>query len=51
VQWRYDASTAIRLELTIGQNRDRDPFEAGLKALADGWNAIGTLIGGAAVAA
>jgi hypothetical protein len=51
VKWRYDASTAIRAELTIGRDRERDPFEAGLKALADGWNAIGTLIGGAAVAA
>jgi hypothetical protein len=51
IKWRYDASTAIRAELTIGRDRERDPFEAGLKALADGWNAIGTLIGGAAVAA
>jgi hypothetical protein len=50
IKWRYDTSTAIRAELTIGRDRDRDPFEAGLKALADGWNAIGTLIGGAAVA-
>lgn len=50
VKWSYDASSAIRMELTIGKNRDRDPFEAGLKALADGWNAIGSLIGGAAVA-
>lgn len=50
IKWRYDTSTAIRAELTIGRDRERDPFEAGLKALADGWNAIGTLIGGAAVA-
>lgn len=50
IKWRYDQTTAVRAELTIGKDRDRDPFEAGLKALADGWNAIGTLIGGAAVA-
>jgi len=51
VKWAYDDTTPISLALTIGKNRDRDPFEAGLKALADGWNAIGSLIGGAAVAA
>lgn len=51
VKWSYDENTPIHLDLTIGKNRDRDPFEAGMKALADGWNAIGSLIGGAAVAA
>ena len=51
VKWEYDEDTPIHLALTIGKNRDRDPFEAGLKALADGWNAIGSLIGGAAIAA
>ncbi len=50
IKWRYDESTAIRAELTIGRDRDQDPFEAGMKALADGWNAIGSLIGGTAVA-
>lgn len=50
-KWSYDENTPIATVLTIGRNRDRDPFEAGLKALADGWNAIGSLIGGAAVAA
>lgn len=51
VKWAYDENTPIDLVLTIGKNRDRDPFDAGMKALADGWNAIGALIGGAAVAA
>lgn len=49
VDWEYDEDTPIDLALTIGKNRDSDPFEAGLKALADGWNAIGSLIAGAAV--
>lgn len=51
VKWEYDENKPIALALTIGKNRDRDPFDAGMKALADGWNAIGALIGGAAVAA
>lgn len=50
-KWGYDENTPIHLDLTIGRNRERDPFEAGMKALADGWNAIGSVIGGAAVAA
>ncbi len=50
VKWSYDETKPIDLVLTIGRDRDRDPFEAGLKALADGWSAIGTLIGGAAIA-
>lgn len=50
-KWAYDETTPIHLDLTIGRARDRDAFEAGLKALADGWNAIGSVIGGAAVAA
>lgn len=50
VKWAYDETTPIDLGLTIGRDRDRDPFEAGMKALADGWNAIGSLMGGAAVA-
>lgn len=49
-KWSYDENKPIELALTIGKERDHDPFEAGLKALADGWNAIGSLIGGAAVA-
>lgn len=50
VKWEYDDTKPIDLALTIGKNRDRDPFDAGLKALSDGWNAIGSLIGGAAIA-
>ncbi|MCB1287427.1 MAG: hypothetical protein KDB47_06970 [Mycobacterium sp.] len=51
VKWSYDDTTPIHLDLVIGRDRDYDGFEAGLKALADGWNAIGSLIGGAAIAA
>jgi len=51
VKWAYDEETPIHLDLTIGKDRDHDAFEAGMKALADGWNAIGSLIGGAAIAA
>jgi len=51
VKWSYAQTTAEHLDLTIGKQRGRDAFEAGLKALADGWNAIGSLIGGAAIAA
>lgn len=52
VKWSYDENTPIELGLTIGRQRNpNDSFDAGLKALADGWNAIGSLIGGAAVAA
>lgn len=50
-KWQYDEDTPIHTALTIGKARDSDPFEAGLKALADGWNAIGSIIGGAAIAA
>lgn len=50
VKWRYDANTAVRPELTIGKDKDQDPFDSAMKALADGWNAIGSVIGGAAVA-
>lgn len=50
-KWAYDEDKPIDLQLTIGKNREHDPFEAGLKALADGWNAIGSLIAGAAIAA
>lgn len=49
-RWAYDETTPLDLELTIGRTKKRDPFEAGLKALADGWNAIGSVIGGAAIA-
>lgn len=49
VKWEYDDNKPIDLALTIGRNRERDPFDAGMKALADGWNAIGALVGGAAV--
>jgi hypothetical protein len=49
-KWHYDENEPISLDLTIGRARDRDAFEAGLKALSDGWNAIGSLIGGAAIA-
>jgi hypothetical protein len=49
-KWEYDETTPIHLDLSIGKNTDADPFEAGMKALAEGWNAIGSLIGGAAVA-
>ena len=49
IQWRYGRDEAVRSQLSVGRDRERDPFEAGLKALSDGWNAIGALIGGAAV--
>ncbi|MDQ2636857.1 MAG: hypothetical protein M3Y83_08290, partial [Actinomycetota bacterium] len=49
--WAYDETTPIHIDLTIGKNSAGDPFAAGMKALADGWNAIGSIIGGAAVAA
>lgn len=51
VRFSVDASKPMSLSLTVGKARDHDPFEAGMKALADGWNAIGSLVGGAAVAA
>ncbi|MGC5027065.1 hypothetical protein ACLQ3K_20140 [Tsukamurella sp. DT100] len=51
VKFSVDASKPMALSLTVGKARDHDPFEAGMKALADGWNAIGSLVGGAAVAA
>jgi hypothetical protein len=51
VKWVYDETTPITLDLTIGKAAESDQFAAGLKALSDGWNAIGTLIGGAQVAA
>jgi len=50
VKWSYNRDTAVHSELAIGKNADRDPFESAMKALSDGWNAIGSLIGGAAVA-
>ena len=50
IKWSYDRDTAVHSELAIGKATDRDPFEAAMKALADGWNAIGALVGGAAVA-
>lgn len=49
--WEEDEETPIHVELEIGKDQTSDPFAAGMKALADGWNAIGSLIGGAAVAA
>lgn len=49
-RWSYDETRPIDVTLTIGRNRDRDPFDAALKALSDGWNAIGSLVGGAAIA-
>lgn len=48
-KWSVSETEPLTLGLTIGKARDHDPFEAGMKALADGWNAIGSLIGGAAV--
>lgn len=50
IKWHYDENTPIDSDLTIGRNRERDGFAAGMKALADGWNAIGSLVGGAAIA-
>lgn len=50
-KWSVSDTEPLDLQLTIGKEKDSDPFEAGLKALADGWNAIGSLVGGAAVAA
>ena len=49
--WEFDENTPTSTDLEIGKDETADPFAAGLKALADGWNAIGSLIGGAAVAA
>ncbi|AKP60725.1 hypothetical protein [Mycobacteroides abscessus] len=51
MKWSVTDKTPMTHSLTIGKARDHDPFEAGMKALADGWNAIGSLIGGAAIAA
>lgn len=51
VKWSVGPGKAMQLELTVGNARDTDSVEAGMKALANGWNAIGSLIGGAAVAA
>lgn len=51
IHWDYDETKPIDIALTIGRQRERDGFAAGMKALADGWNAIGSLIGGAAIAA
>lgn len=48
-KWSYDETTPIHLDLTIGRNTDSDPFEAAMRGLAEGWNAIGSLLGGAAV--
>jgi hypothetical protein len=50
MRWSYSPDSAVASEMMIGKDGERDPFDAGMKALADGWNAIGTLIGGAAVA-
>jgi hypothetical protein len=50
MRWSYDQNSAVRSEMMIGKNGERDPFEAGMRALADGWNAIGSLIGGSAAA-
>ena len=49
-RWAYDEDTPIATLLTIGKERETDPFDAAMKALSDGWNAIGSLIGGAAIA-
>ncbi|SKW56411.1 Bacteriophage protein [Mycobacteroides abscessus subsp. massiliense] len=51
MKWSVSENSPMAQDLTIGKARDHDPFEAGMKALADGWNAIGSLIGGAAIAA
>lgn len=48
-KWTVTETEPLTPALTIGKARDHDPWEAGMKALADGWNAIGSLIGGAAV--
>jgi hypothetical protein len=50
MRWSYSQDSAVASEMMIGKDGEKDPFDAGMKALADGWNAIGTLIGGAAVA-
>lgn len=50
-RWSVSETSPMALDLIIGKAREHDPFEAGMKALADGWNAIGSLIGGAAIAA
>lgn len=51
VKWSVDATRPFAMDITVGKARDHDPFEAGMKFLADGWNAIGSIVGGAAVAA
>lgn len=51
IKWQVDENSPLTQDLIIGKAREHDAFEAGMKALADGWNAIGSLIGGAAVAA
>lgn len=50
-KWSVDDTKPLSLDLTIGKQRDVDPVEGAMKALSDGWNAIGSLVGGAAVAA
>ncbi|BBZ65825.1 bacteriophage protein [Mycolicibacterium insubricum] len=50
-KWSVSEEQPLLPALTIGKERDHDPFESGMKALADGWNAIGSIIGGAAVGA
>ena len=50
MRWSYSQDSAVASEMMIGRDGERDPFGDAMKALADGWNAIGSLIGGAAVA-
>ncbi len=50
-EWEYDETTPIHTTLEIGKDDLTDPFESAMRALAGGWNAIGSLLGGAAVAA
>lgn len=51
IKFSVSETQPMAQDLTIGRARDHDSFEAGMKALADGWNAIGSIIGGAAIAA
>lgn len=50
-KFSVDEGKAMELSMVIGTGDDVDEFDAGLRSLAGAWNAIGSVIGGAAVAA
>lgn len=49
-KWSVDEDKPLDLAMTIGK-KNSDPFDSAMRSLAAGWNAIGSLIGGAAIAA